>query len=437
MINPVVVSLDAALRMTRGNTLWSSSYVAKADRLGPLQRRRLLILEERLFVANSGLKSCEIGQLRKPEGHFVCADGEIWYFFSKPKRKFVLLDFALGGGGSGGLPVPTRSAGEPRMIRYLCGSQNGPQRWVAYNTAGVRGLAHLAFRIIQLLAFRIMKLFRTMFDRMIGSTNFANDQYCELVQLHLNRRAKFTCLFDGNRNNSGLPEWSILAPLVAAPEQLHNQYARSILTGEKLCRMVTHTAFGRALLTEQVKHRSVDLLREATYAIDTIFVGGRSPHAELKTLEITKALQKEVFLDDRLLSVARGELTAHLSVFITRNVTMSLLSASDDRTAPPYVKLRNAMKKYALLADFISISEHLLQTDRPRLDIEAICQDYRGELKGWQMTSALRDIGAFDCSIAILVADLTAEPDRYFDSAEDLADLHRRLLDVTNELFDP
>ena len=94
------------------------------------------------------------------------------------------------------------------------------------------------------------------------------------------------------------------------------------------------------------------------------------------------------------------------------------------------------MKKYALLADFVYLSERLFDTGRPQFDIDSLCEDYKSDMKGRITSKTLREMRAFDSSIHALAAEL-GDNEKSAPCHADLSHIHRRLLSVTRELFDP
>ncbi len=234
MQRSTVVSLDDALRLTRANTLRSTCYLDKTERLAPNQKRQLQILEEKLFQAKRGLAICSVGQLQKAEGQYTSSEGQIWFYFSEPNRKFILLDFSLSSGGSGGLPIPTTD--EDGHLKLFCsGSPRTRNVWVA-NT----------YRQTICACSKLLNLSHWFKYSEQRAARFAADFW--------RRRSRYATklIFEWpdepptliETASIPLPEWSVLAPFVSAPEQLQNRYARSIIVGEKLCYLAARASFG-------------------------------------------------------------------------------------------------------------------------------------------------------------------------------------------------
>jgi hypothetical protein len=173
------------------------------------------------------------------------------------------------------------------------------------------------------------------------------------------------------------------------------------------------------------------------HVLDIIFIGREVPSATLKTLEVTRALQNELLADDRVFSLAKSELTAHLSAFIARSVAVSSVGSRGGHYRLSHGSAIGVMRKYALLAEFVAISARLSGFDRNTLDVDAIYNDYCDELRGRQRAKALRNIVDFDCSLSLLMEGLHLQLDIDREEHVDSADLHRRLICVTRELLDP
>lgn len=420
-----VVSLDDGLTLTRSNTTRSSEYSRKASSLQPLATRRLRLLEEKLFQERVSLTECKCGQLQKLEGIFVRLEGRIWYYYSKPSRKFVLLDFEFGGGGSGGLPVPIEGEGETTEYVGLAASD----RWAASAACAfggdlIRNLSGGEFCWIGLIFERLgrcMSEFQAPWPR----TGFP-----------------FASAGKAARNedhSSGLlPKWSILAPYVSTPEQLHNHYARSILAGETLCREVARTQIGKTLMSRRMKlPEEHDLFEEVSNVLGSMFAQDSPRYSFFQRFEVTKVVLQAGFLvDDCLLSLARSELTLHLCVFIVSEMKATQPACDahwfDQGESRTTFKI---MKKYALLADFISISDGLFRTSRPEIRIDEVLKDYGFTLKNRATAHALREISTFDAAIHNLVHEIEKSPGHPDEWIEDLPSLHHRLLDVTRELL--
>jgi hypothetical protein len=423
MVSTNVVALDSAVRLTRANTLRSSSYTAKAEQLTEVQRRRLAILEQRLFEEKFCLDDCQSGQLQKPEGHFLCSLGQIWFYYSKPKRKFVLLDFSFDEGGSGGLPVPPADLDFVSCDWSPRTSANRTRRLVAL-------LRFLCLRYREALRLRsraealVWRLVRKQSDD--RPTCFV--KHAVELNMYLPR--------------TPLPGWSILSSFVVTPEQLENRYARSILAGETLCRVATHSEFARFLAPRSKEiafrpHLARELLEESTSVLNLIFSGTACPRIGLRQFKMTRALKGHPLADDGMLLIVRSELTAQLCFYVTSIASRSLPYHLSDRDTARRAKMR-LMKKYSLLADFACLTDQLFDASRPDIDLAILRSHHTSDLKDLIANeTAAQEVSKFDQSIHILLTTLGREPCPKLEGSNDLSALHHQLLNLTTELFDP
>ena len=418
-IGDKVVALDFGIKANRANTFRSSEYDRLASRLPPLKARRLAILESHFFESRSTLVDCRNGEMNVPHGKFECGLGYIAFYYSRPKRKFCLLDFGFGDGGTGGLPVP--AGDHPDAAR-----------------ARLRRCAVTRHRVAMFLS----ALFAagTSLARGFGRHVRPAGQMPYSERVGVRSAAGRKCgpgsgmpgLPVAAGADGGVPH-SILTEFLMTPRQLGNPYARSILAGEALCRTALDSEFGRTLLL-RAKYRgegSARLLVESAFVLDVMFAGKAVPDTRIILLRVADALKDSLLADDRLFPIVRGELTAHLSIHVARQATLYLGRRSDGTNHRRALRL---MKKYSLLADFACLAMRIPSCDMYDGSFEGVLGDCGRGLRGRALTGAFAAFGSFDSCVHLVLADVSADRDRRTE-ANDMPSLHRRALDVARELL--
>jgi hypothetical protein len=95
------------------------------------------------------------------------------------------------------------------------------------------------------------------------------------------------------------------------------------------------------------------------------------------------------------------------------------------------------MKKFALIAEFVLLSEQLFSSGRPTIDIDLIWSERQSMMKGGVRLEDLRNIGRFGSSLHNLVPDL-GQTCRWPAEYEcNLQRLHDRLVGITKEILAP
>jgi hypothetical protein len=444
MARPNVVSLDEGIRLTRANTIRSSAYFAKAQHLTAHLRHQLALAEQLLFAARNSLEECVIGELQKLEACFECAHGKIFYYFSFPQRKFVLLDFDLNFNGTGGLPSSTPSGGD--SDKACTQSNDNDKDFETRHEAAYFSLSKIIALVSSLdftNLFRLLQPVRNsaslasayiehfVRDNLSASGVFVGGHhYASLLQSldeHNRARrnlARWSASLEHEFDHASLvPSWSILAPFVVTSEQLDNEYARSVLFGEKLCHVVVGTGFGKSLLGQQ-SLRANELRRDVQLVLNAIFSEKPAPSLPAAFIA-TGSVGDPLLSDDLRLCLVSYELTAHLSVFVARSTYTARLIPKQDA-----VDLAWTMKRFALLTDFASLLQSLFRTGQPNLDIEAV---YRNALVHHLRKDSLSEINAL---ARLLSKELHERDQKRWSDECDLATLHEQLVRVTSDLFE-
>lgn len=247
----IVIGLDTHIRLRRETSRKSSMYQRTESRLDGCSARQLQVLEALLYAESLGLDCCQNNDDFQPIGHFDCSVGTIWFFFSRSGRYFTLLGFELANGGGEHVPVngaePCPAGGS---FQKIAAAGRRKIAAVAIGAAALRDSLVARSAAVVTKGSRFLSV--SAYDAGLGwfsdrhSRQFRADEEIKTILARLEKTRP--------THPVELPDWSILSKLVLAPQQLENDFARSIVAGELICRCVEMIAGPVVEISDRNEH---------------------------------------------------------------------------------------------------------------------------------------------------------------------------------------
>ena len=297
----------------------------------------------------------------------------MYYDFARFSHKWVLSDFELNKGGDGGLPCPIEPVEPCTNMKYrMYKTAIGRARVAASSNACV-GLIR---KIIVALLHSWFRISRKSEETAFSSYKFGFNDGIKVSGLLLS---------SDYSKKLALPKWSLLHHAVVVPEQLQNQYARTILAGEFICHSLERRperifAFAGGARKDCLdihgnQNLNDELLEEGKFVISSIcFDPTEKPTRSFKFFVTSSLLGRECLADDRRLWLVGSELTYLLSVSISRRIYARLQEGP---------KIDNhLLRKFSSLAEFAILSRSVFGgqqnwVDATSFDVSDLCVSRR------------------------------------------------------------
>lgn len=434
------------LRPNRSNTMPSTQYWRRLQKLTSATRTQLARLLDELFARSDG--SLDYSEsLPRPRMRFRCQYGTIHYFWSRKLRKFVLLDFACDDDSNGGLfqracaRTPTSCTPHQRRVASADGRIAASRVVYAVKVAraGFDGRRTMVLR--QAPVWSVSKLIVSPFS----------DPF---VTRALLRKMRMVARF-GSRIESAapLPGWSLLGRFVVVPEQLANGYASSILAGEAMCGLGNAIRLLPGLNRRGTIEPTVIAFRESLdhcdrlpliwETLDNVADVGERGAAALDLDRLVSAncnfLVADGDLTNAWLQVARAEVTLRLATSVIENARGLLVSLRD---RPRSVDASDAdlqvLRKFALLSDFVRLSESFFEPALgrrrfwPELEVDGLARGGASNADFLRCAAKLYSFGSAASVLVEFIAGSREEPEDDGDRRR----LHARLAGIVAEILD-
>lgn len=175
---------------------------------------------------------------------------------------------------------------------------------------------------------------------------------------------------------TNLPQWSLLHSKVEVPEQLDNEFARSVLVGEIMCQLSQQVQADAWFVA--ARDRTV-LFEESKMVIGLVV--GNSPLRPVHHFR-TASLLEECLEDDRNLHLVRSELIFNLAMAVSRSAAG--------------VKQSVKMRKLSLFSEFVRTSNSYFGAHVKSYEAEDLAELVQQD-KGLQSNSSRRFVAELEC----------------------------------------
>ncbi len=358
-----IISLDAIRPLSRRNTIKSSLYEDKEAKLSLADRRELRILEDLLLSGQDPNVDHPSVLGSRLDRFFQGPQGCIALFFSPTNLKYVLSDFALNQGSSGGLPCydgPNRSP--PLRRTYGRAALQVPRR-----ARGRLFAAALAVVIALPLAAWVSILRRGGFIHARKGRSASAKAMCSLTAdvLAMNSLLRPGLVI----NRTELPRWSLLRLMTRGPEELQSRYARSILAGELLCRLggeLDLSPYVDNWLKDSCEYHSrssarllaLPSLKRFILRHPRVSAGDWDTCERLLHTHFEDADDDRQSTDPRERTLARAAISWYLLRHVWRSAAaLRALSISLDQSSSENTRMTGAIvHKFALVTEFVTLS---------------------------------------------------------------------------------
>lgn len=432
-----IISLDAVRPPSWRNTIKSSLYAQKERSLNLGQLRFLRELENQLMSGAASDRDFPSWLGDRRDRFFEGPQGCISFFYSPTHLKFVLSDFTLDKGGTGGLPCSTRDPYSPRTQYFSF--RAGNRRRAAARVAGqVAASLTAAVPVLAWLVEAALRWLSTISTRQ-PLWQARSALTADLLTMNALLRPGFELEVDA------LPSWSLLRRFSLSSASLQNRYARAILAGELLCRIGAEfeVDFDTALWVQNLSGNDTSSWRKS------LAESVCTPSPVLKNIHLNNRLicqrllhecmaEVDEFGGPRRIALARTVLSWRLSRHVWSAAEAIRLSDYEviKKTAQSSRAGDAIIRKFALVTEFVAVS-HLAfaRQGLSRVGIED--EDTGAQQCGWsprfhEPEAALFD---FDRSATILLRQLQEGLDSNNGLRDD--EVAARLAEIAEEILAP
>lgn len=327
-------------------------YQDRLARLSDADRKTVLRMEALLFSARLTVACCVMTIFPFPVGRFECNDGLLDFYYSEQDRKCVLTNFVIS--LNGGL---VNVSDDLRRAQVEC-------------SRAASGKFGVAARLEDLLQKFILM-------NEIDVLNYSNEsEYISDNQIEMTVRdvARTLSSFRFGRSSKILPRWSLLGSAASVPQQIENQFARTILAGEITCKicseMVHYTLEGSALgldfgLGRKFLNRKKffrEGSRDILKAIDTGFLPSeiKKYNDYYQSLNMIKKFKID---DSEILQIIFGEIIFKMAIFLNKKKIVATYRNDflnyNSNSFEDYV-----LKQYSLIGEFVYLATSYISPGR-------------------------------------------------------------------------